>query len=135
MNDHSMFILHSATYILVLLLYVDDIILTGNSEWLLNKLINSLKYAFPMKKLGNLSYFLSIEAIRHSDSLVLSQKKYTLELLGKSIMLDCKPCKTLMEKTFKASIDDGILLADPLEYKTIVGGLQYLTHTRPDICF
>ncbi|RZC62572.1 hypothetical protein C5167_024320 [Papaver somniferum] len=50
-------------------------------------------------------------------------------------MLDCKPCDTPVAKTHMASINDDTLLDDPLEYRAIVGGLKYLTHTRPDICF
>ncbi|XP_026442045.1 uncharacterized protein LOC113341352 [Papaver somniferum] len=134
-NDHSMFFLHSASDILVLLLYVDDINLPGNPKCLMGKLIASLKTEFAMKYLRNLNFFLGIEPVRHSDSLVLKQKKYTLELLERDKMLECKPCDTPVAKTHRASIHDDTLLEDPIEFRTIIGGLQYLTHNRPDICF
>ncbi|XP_026450661.1 uncharacterized protein LOC113350753 [Papaver somniferum] len=120
---------------LVLLLYVDDIILTGNSLTLMSTLISALKKVIAMQELGYLNYFLGIEAIIHEDYLVFSEKKYTLELLENAQMLDCKPCDTLISITHRDSIHDGKLLGNPLEYRTIVGSLQYLTHTRPGICF
>ncbi|XP_026433814.1 uncharacterized protein LOC113331309 [Papaver somniferum] len=120
---------------LVLLLYVDDILLTGTSSIVIDALIISLKKEFSMKELGELGYFLDIEAVRDLDSILLTQKKYTLKLLTKDNMLDCRPCDTPIVKGARVSIHDGNKLEDASEYRTIVGSLQYLTTTRPDICF
>ncbi|XP_026434757.1 uncharacterized protein LOC113332427 [Papaver somniferum] len=87
-----------------------------------------------MKQLGDLNYFLGIETARTDESILLTQKKYTLELLTKSNMLHCT-CNTHVVKESIASIHDGILLDNPAEYRTIVGSLQYLTITRPDIAY
>ncbi|XP_026411068.1 uncharacterized protein LOC113306334 [Papaver somniferum] len=88
-----------------------------------------------MKELGDLAYFLGIEDVRHSDSIVLTQKKYTLELLEKANLLDCKACDTPVVKASRLSIHDGVKLGNPCHYRILVGVLQYLTVTRPDICF
>ncbi|XP_026378433.1 uncharacterized protein LOC113272854 [Papaver somniferum] len=134
-SDNSMFVLHSQSGILVLLLYVDDILLTGSSVMMIDALITSLKQEFAMNELGNLGYFLGIEAVRNNDSLVLTQKKYTSELLYKTNMLDCKSCDTPVVKDPRVSLHDGTVLDNISEYRTVVGSLQYLTVTRPDICF
>ncbi|XP_026439789.1 uncharacterized protein LOC113338626 [Papaver somniferum] len=131
----SMFVKSTGSDILVLLLYVDDILLTGSSSVLISEIITSLKKEFAVKELGDLAYFLGIEDVRHSDSIVLTQTKYTLELLEKANLLDCKSCDTQVVKASKLSIHDGVKLDNPCHYRTLVGALQYLTVTRPDICF
>ncbi|XP_026419567.1 uncharacterized protein LOC113315512 [Papaver somniferum] len=120
---------------MILLLYEDDIILTGSSDILLSKLVQALSKEFSMKQLGDLNYFLGIEVKRTTDSLILTQKKYTLRLLTKANMLECKPYDTPVVKESRASINDGVLLQNTAEYRTIVGSLQYLTMTMPDISF
>ncbi|XP_026459482.1 uncharacterized protein LOC113360157 [Papaver somniferum] len=120
---------------MVLLLYVDDIILTGNSEDLLNDLVNYLSNNFVMKELGDLHYFLGLEAIRSSDAIMLTEKKYILELLAKSHMLECNPCSTTVPKGPRVSVNEGTLLSNATKFRTTVGMLQYFSLTRPDICF
>ncbi|XP_026436207.1 uncharacterized protein LOC113334084 [Papaver somniferum] len=135
--DHSLFIYNSPKGVMYLLLYVDDIILTGSLGTLLNSLISALSIEFKMKDLGSLYYFLGIEVTRncHTNSLLLTQNKYCLELLVKDDMVDCKPCSTPVAKGTRCSLYDGDPLQDPLHYRSLVGGLQYLTMTRPDIDF
>ncbi|XP_026420706.1 uncharacterized protein LOC113316773 [Papaver somniferum] len=118
---------------MILLLYVDDIILTGNSDVLLEKLVQALSKEFAMKQSGNLSYFLGIEAQINEDSLTLTQKKYTLELITKANMLECKPCDTPVVKESRASIHDGVLLENPAEYKTLVGIKRILRYLKGTI--
>ncbi|XP_026420321.1 uncharacterized protein LOC113316328 [Papaver somniferum] len=100
-------------------------------------LISQLSSIFAMKYLGNLHYFLGIEDDMSSypQSILLTQQKYTIDLLTRSKMLDCKPCSSPVTTDKRLSISDGTLLADPLQYRSLVGALQYLTLTRPDINF
>lgn len=93
--------------------------------------IQRLGTNFAMKDLGDLHFFLGIEAKRTSTALVLTQTKYTLDLLTRTHMLDSKPCPT---PGSKLSAYDGAPLSDATEYRSIVVALQYLTLTRPDIC-
>ncbi|XP_026459315.1 uncharacterized protein LOC113359975 [Papaver somniferum] len=119
----------------VLLLYVDDILLTGSCSTMLDNLILCLKKAFAMKELGELGYFLGLEEVKNADSITLNQKKYTLELLDKAGMLDSKPCNTPVVKGVRLYVHDGTKLDNPIEYMIIVRALQYLKDTMPDICF
>jgi len=134
-TDPSLFILHTGTETILLLLYVDDIILTGSSSYMLSNLINSLGLQFHMKDLGALHYFLGIEVKRAPDNLFLCQTKYAIDLLNRAHMLDCKPISTPLSLRPNGLLTDPILLSNPTEYRSLVGGLQYLTLTRPDITY
>lgn len=72
-----------------------------------------------------------------SDGILLSQEKYSRDLLIKAGMKDCKPAPTPPATTDKLSAHDGDLLGpeDSTKYRSIVGALQYLTLTRPDLSF
>jgi histone deacetylase 1/2 len=76
--------------------------------------------------------------VTHSDhSLVLTQKKYNLDLLRRTSMLDCRTTTTPMSSTDRLSVFEGVLLSsdDATEYRNIIGGLHYLAYTRPDISY
>ncbi|XP_026405546.1 uncharacterized protein LOC113300525 [Papaver somniferum] len=90
-----------------------------------------------MKDLGPLSYLLGIEAVHDpsSRSLLLSQTKYSLDLRQRHKLIDCKPCKTPVAQGRRVSLCDGTPLSDASAYRFLVGGLQYLTLTRPDISY
>ena len=120
-----------------LLVYVDDIILISSSHAATDKLILSLRHDFAVKDLGPLHYFLGLEVTHTAAGLSLNQKKYSLDLLRRAGMLKCKPVTTPMAVTEKLSADIGVLLSsdDATDYRSIVGGLQYLTITRPDLSF
>lgn len=85
-----------------------------------------------MKDLGTLSYFLGIEVLSHGQNLLLSQTKYAQDLLMKAGMQDCKP--SLSPSYVKpAMVAPDLPIPDPHWYRKIVGSLQYLTLTRPEI--
>ncbi|CAH9072500.1 unnamed protein product, partial [Cuscuta epithymum] len=88
-----------------------------------------------MKDLGDLHFFLGVHAVRLSQGLFLSQKKYVSDLLARFHLHTLKPVRTPLPSRTKLSLTDGDLLADPTEYRSMVGALQYLTMTRPDITF
>lgn len=79
-SDISLFIKSSLCDILYLLVYVDDIIIIGSSPILIQNAIQALHQAFSIKDLGSLHYFLGIEATRGPHRLLLSQKKYIIDL-------------------------------------------------------
>ncbi|XP_026399410.1 uncharacterized protein LOC113295274 [Papaver somniferum] len=110
---------------------------TGSSAKLLTDLTSYLGFAFKMKDFGDLHYFLGIEVSRNSknSTMLLTQTKYTLDLLKKADIVDCKHCSTPVAKGARCSLYDGELLHNPLIYRSLVGGLQYLTMTRPDIAY
>ena len=130
-----MFVFQSTAGIMVLLLYVDDIILTGSCPSLFQSFIHILSTQFAMKDLGDLHYFLGIEATRTPQGLHLSQSKYTLALLSRANVLEAKPCSTQVPTGSKLSFHDGDTLSNPSSYRQVVGALQYLTMTRPDLTY
>jgi hypothetical protein len=77
-----------------LLLYVDDIILTASNMELLHHTISALQREFTMIDLELLHHFLSITVEHRSDGLFLHQRTYTLDILKRAVMPDCKPCTT-----------------------------------------
>lgn len=79
--DCSLFIYRHNGFVVYTLIYVDDILITDNSSSYICQLILSLGREFAIKDLGRLHYFLGIEAHTQSNSLLLSQKKYILDLL------------------------------------------------------
>jgi hypothetical protein len=134
-SDTSVFIYHRGTEMAYLLLYVDDIVLTASSQPLLQQIINALKKEFAMKDLGALHHFLGVAVQRQKDSMYLSQRQYTLDILARHGMRDCKPCSTPVDTCAKVSADAGPPVEDPTAYRSLAGALQYLTFTRPDITY
>lgn len=115
-----------------MLVYVDDIIITGNSESAIADLITHLSRRFSLKDLGDLSYFLGIEVLRTQQGFHLSQRKYIGDLLYRTNMTNAKPVHTLMCVSTSLSVRDDEELDDPSEYRNVVGSLLL---TRPDIAF
>ncbi|XP_062100500.1 uncharacterized mitochondrial protein AtMg00810-like [Humulus lupulus] len=133
--DSSLFFYKIDTLIILVLIYVDDIIVTSNNLEKLKQFITKLNLEFALKDLGPLHYFLGVEVYRDHTGMYLNQTKYVEELLRKNSMLHLKPCPTPMTIGKMISISDGELLENPTIYRSLIGGLQYLTHTRPDLSF
>ncbi|KAL5544702.1 hypothetical protein UlMin_008486 [Ulmus minor] len=119
----------------MVLIYVDDIIVTGNNSENLNQFISKLNKSLALKDLGDLHYFLGIEVYRDEIGLYLTQTKYIQDLLKKSNLEHFKPCPTPMAVGKPISKLDGELMSNPFVYRSAVGALQYLTNTRLDITF
>ncbi|KAM2633068.1 hypothetical protein EV1_023727 [Malus domestica] len=131
-SDCSLFVTFSPALVIILV-YVDDILVTGPNPSVCKDIITQLGALFPVKDLGPLHYFLGLEVHRSSEGIFLSQGKYALDLLLKAKMEGCKPCSTPLGSQKLDHV--GSPLSDPHEYRSIVGALQYLTWTRPDLCF
>jgi hypothetical protein len=85
--------------------------------------------------MGRPKYFLGIEVAYQRHGLLLSQRKYVLDLLEEVGLLGCKPASTPMEANVDLWRDDTPLLGDACRYRRLIGKLIYLTVTRPDITF
>lgn len=135
-SDPSLFVKHVDSEIVILLLYVDDIILIGSNEQLVQTLVDDLSSVFEMKDMGKLTYFLGLQ-ITYSDSgdIFVSREKYAKDLLQKSGMTSCRACPTPCKPHTQVLKEEGEVLSDPTMFRSIVGALQYLTFTRPDIAY
>ncbi|KAJ3701404.1 hypothetical protein LUZ61_005109 [Rhynchospora tenuis] len=134
-SDHSLFIFQTNDIIIYLLVYVDDIVITGNSEHTIQKLMTLLDNTFSIKNLGTLNYFLGIEVQHQPHSLHLSQTRYLKSILQRASMTGAKPCQTPMQSGVQISKFSGTPMEDAQLYRSIVGALQYATITRPDLTF
>lgn len=134
--DPSLFTLITSTSTTYMLVYVDDIIITGNSTTQIQALVTKLNSHFSLKQLGNLEYFLGIK-VSHlkNGSLFLSQTKYIKDLLSKVNLSEAKGVPTPMISNLKLSKHGTDLMSEPTFYRPIVGALQYATITRPEISY
>ncbi|KAK2420319.1 putative mitochondrial protein [Trifolium repens] len=134
--DPSLFMMKTGSLHLIVLVYVDDIIITGSSLPHIQSLISKLNAEFALKHLGVLDYFLGIEVFHLADgSLLLSQAKYIRDLLSKAKMDNANGMPTPMASTLKLSKVGFVPVEDPTHFRSIVGALQYATLTRPEISF
>ena len=108
---------------------MDDIIVTGNDSTQIHNLITALGQLF------ELNYFLGIQITRTSYGLTLTQSKYASDVLHKFNMKNSKPTKTPSCPSTRLVPHDGVTLSDLTQYRSMVGALQYLNFTRPDIAF
>ncbi len=121
--------------IVIIVIYVDDLIITGNSNEDSFDLKKLLKQEFEMKDLGELRYFVDIEVIQSPKGIWLLQRQYALNKLSKYGMTSCKPISIPLEQNVKLSADEGDLVEDIIMYRRIVGSLIYMTITRPDLSY
>ncbi|WKA04845.1 hypothetical protein VitviT2T_022844 [Vitis vinifera] len=133
--DTSLFVLKFGGHLVYFLVYVDDLIITGDDEHLVNRYIHLLANRFFLKDLGKLSYFLRVEIVPNSQGFLLSQCRYLLDLLARTHMSEAKPVQTPLPSGTKISLHSGDKLSDPTEFRVVVGSLQYLLLTRLDIAF
>jgi hypothetical protein len=133
--DTSLFIFMSGGVHIFMLIYVDDIIITGTHPDMIHKLVQTMQQEFPVKDLGSLSFFLGIQVTRGPAGIHLCQSKYISDLLNRTQMTGAKPAKSPCPSGSQLSRSDGEPLLDPSEYRSVVGALQYCTLTRPDVAF
>lgn len=129
--DTSLFTLRKGSLSLFVLVYVDDLIITGSCDSQIAAVTKHLQASFAIKDLGPLSFFLGIEVAQCKEGLFLSQHKYIVDLLCRFKLEGSKPIGTPMSS--KSAASNGFV--DGTEYRSAIGGLQYLTLTRPDIAF
>ncbi|CAL8158058.1 unnamed protein product [Prunus armeniaca] len=133
--DTSLFIFQQESCTIFLLLYVDDIVVTGSDSTHLQQFTSLLGDHFDIKDLGPLSYFLVLQVLHKDGILHINQLKYAHDLLQKANLLNSKPAYTPLAAKVLFSVSDGALISNPTEYRELVGNLQYLTLTCPDISF
>ena len=114
-------------------MYVDDILLSGSDNELLDSLLQALIKRFAMKDLGVPSHFLGIQVQAYTDGIFLHQHEYAQDILHQTMMLDCNPMPTPLP--VRIEDNSSSVFPEPTYYRSLAGKLQYLTITRPDIPF
>jgi len=111
--DHSLYVRKSDSGIAFITIYVDDLIIGGDTLDEIAHAKDLLKKQFDMKDLGDLRYFWGIEFIHTPEGIWLSQRQYVLDMLSKYGMADCKPVLVPLDHNGKISADAGYVLEDP----------------------
>ncbi|XP_061363145.1 uncharacterized mitochondrial protein AtMg00810-like [Gastrolobium bilobum] len=133
--DHTLFIKNKDGKVTTLIVYVDDMVLTGDDPCEMKLLQKYLEPGFDMKDLGQLKYFLGIEIARSKQGIFLSQRKYILDLLADTGLPACKPVETPIEMNQTLGIFPNQVPTDIGRYQRLVGRLIYSSHTRLDIAY
>ncbi|KAK2405521.1 putative mitochondrial protein [Trifolium repens] len=133
--DYSLFVLQESELHLVVLVYVDDLIISGNNCNAIQKFKAYLHTCFHMKDLGVLKYFLGVEVARSSTGIFLCQRKYALDIVAETGLLGAKPANTPLEQNHHLALASGPLIVNSEQYRRLVGRLIYLCFTRPELSY
>ncbi|XP_026459500.1 uncharacterized protein LOC113360178 [Papaver somniferum] len=133
--DSALFTKSSDKGMVLLLIYVDDMVITGDDTDGITFLKSYLSSCFEMKYLGTLRYFLGIEVDKYPAGYFVSQVKYASDIISRVGLTDSKVVDAPLEMNVKFSPTDGNDLSNPTLYLQLVGSLNYLTITRPDISY
>lgn len=133
--DYSLFTHKTSTSITIVAVYVDDMTITGDNPQLISQLKAHLHATFSIKDLGRLHFFLGLEASYSDQGIILTQCKFTHELLRDAAFPDIKPHVTPLPLHYKMSTSDSPLLPDPTPYRCLICKLNFLTNTRPNLSY
>jgi hypothetical protein len=134
-NEHTLYVKKEHGDLLIISLYVDDLLVTGNSPKMILTFKEEMKRQFEMTDLGLMNFFLGMEVDQGEDGIFISQSKYAREILKRFKMEGCKPVSTPLVLNEKLSKEDGSKEADLRQYRSLVRSLLYLTATRPDLMY
>ncbi|KAL0308644.1 UNVERIFIED_CONTAM: Retrovirus-related Pol polyprotein from transposon TNT 1-94 [Sesamum radiatum] len=135
LSEPTLYIKSQGNDTLIVSLYVDDLIYTGNNEKMIQVFKEDMMKTFEMSDLGLMHFFLGIEINQEKEGNIICQRKYTETLLKKFKMESCKTVTTPLVTGEKYQKEDGSQKVDGSMYRSLIGSLLYLTATRPDIMF
>ncbi|KAK6162342.1 hypothetical protein DH2020_002183 [Rehmannia glutinosa] len=133
--DNSLFSRKTKDSYIIILVYVDDTLITGNNDKDISHIIKLLDDSFSLKDLGLIHQFLGIQVTHFNNGLHLCQHQYIKDLLSKVNMASAKGSITTMVSSPHLSKSIGDSVADNTLYRSVIGGLQYITITRPGIVY
>lgn len=133
--EHAVYTKREGNEALIIGVYVDDLLITGTNISIIKKFKEQMSDHFEMSDLGKLSYYLGIEVEQGKGYIELKQTAYAKRILEKAGMSECNPTKYPMEPKVLITKDEGGKPVNSTQYKSMVGGLRYLVHTRPDIAY
>ena len=137
MNDNCVYTKHVNGSVIILIVWVDDILLSAPNLAEMNNVKRALFNKFRMKDLGPLRYFLGIEFECKENSIKMSQSRYVDKILTRFGMSNCKPKSIPIDMNANKNFDNNSSeLPDAKLYREIIGSLIYImTCTRPDLCY
>jgi hypothetical protein len=134
-SEHAVYARGEASSRLLLGVYIDDLIVTGSSTLEIAKFKREMTDRFKMSDLGLLAYYLGMEVTQRNDEITLYQSAYAAKLLEKAGMMGCTTSQVPMEPRLKLSKASPNPPVDVTLYRSIIGSLCYLVHSRPDIAY
>ncbi|KAH9668854.1 protein kinase domain-containing protein [Citrus sinensis] len=133
--DYAFFVRNTDKECILLLLYVDDMIITGDDLTGITYLKVFLQHHFEMKDLGQLSFFLGLEVLSNSSGYYLSQAKYTSDLLARAGLTDSQITSTPLDPNIKFVPSNGTPLSDATLYRQLVGTVIHIMRYLKGIMF
>ncbi|KAL8154787.1 hypothetical protein AgCh_000227 [Apium graveolens] len=133
--EHAVYTRRTGEDSVIVGVYVDDLLITGSSTTVIETFKKQMSEIFEMTNLGELSYYVGIEVHQGDDFIELKQAGYAKKVLEKAGMANCNASKYLMDTNLQINKDGGGELLNATDYKSLVGCLRYLVHTRPDISY
>lgn len=133
--DHNLYFLHNQGKIVILLLFVDDLLVTGNDPEMISAVKQQLSTKYKMKDLGFVTRYLGIEFVDTSDGIFLHQQTYCEQLLQDFDMTDCKAADVPLPAGTVLLSDTSTPDVDVTFYCKLIGKLIYLTNSRPDLAY
>ncbi|KAG7598707.1 Zinc finger CCHC-type superfamily [Arabidopsis suecica] len=134
-SEHTLFTKVKGGNILIVSLYVDDLIFTGNNIAMCDEFKKSMMLEFEMSDLGKMKHFLGVEVKQSSAGFFICQKRYAREVLARFGMEECNAVRNPIVPGTKLTKDEGGEKVDETMFKQLVGSLMYLTVTRPDLMY
>ncbi|XP_019260165.1 PREDICTED: uncharacterized protein LOC109238191 [Nicotiana attenuata] len=135
MYDYSLFYKKTENSTVYIAVYIDDIVVTGTDIKEIEDLKAFLNDNFKIKDLARLHYFLGLEVLYKVDGAIISQRKFTLNLLKEYQCMDYNSFTSPLDLTVKLRAKEGEVLTDPTYYRKLLGKLNFLTNTRLDIAY
>jgi hypothetical protein len=133
--DPNLYTKKVGSHLIILVLYVDDLILTSSDSKILNHVKTSLQKKFEMTKLGFFHYFLGLKVLQTNEGIFIFESKYVCDLIPCFHMDDCKPTPSPFQYGVNLTTTCTSLEVDSTQYRELVGSLLYLTHTHTDLSF
>jgi hypothetical protein len=134
-SEHAVYARSVGSEKLLLGVYVDDLIVTGTSAEAITLFKEQMKTKFSMSDLGLLSFYLGIEVHQGTEEITIKHTTYAAKLVERAGLSECNPVPVPMEPRLKLSKESQNPSVDASLYRSMVGSLRYLVHTRPDISF
>ena len=134
-HEQAVYVKSSSDHKLIVGVYVDDLIITATRSEDVKIFKARMAEKFEMSDLGSLSLYLGIEVYQRCNGIYLSQAGYARHILESQGLQDCHSAQTPLKGRIKLSKAGGDALTDSTKFRSIVGSLRYLTHTRPDLLY